>query len=614
MAPNTLEGKTLGKYRVLEPLGRGGMAQVYRAYHPQLDRYVAIKVLRSDLVGEEEFLSRFSREARSVAGLRHPNIVQVFDFDVEDELYYMVMELMEGDSLKARLNSFRSRGEAMPLNEMLQILVDVLKGLGYAHGQGITHRDIKPANILLTKGGQAVVTDFGIAQIIGGTNYTVSGALMGTLHYMAPEQGMGTHVDGRSDIYSLGVVLYEILTGYPPFDADTPLAILMKHLNDPLPLPHAPAQTIPVPFERIVLKALAKKPEDRYASADAMIQALQEAGAACAQIGHSNLVPVMQPAPLAELVQQEVPQVYSGTARQEIADKQFAADVTDFDLDQRLREESQPGNNTATVPPPVALAASSSLPAEPSTEMSATLDEVVRSAAKLFTTVGGVITDALNSATDEVKQTRTQAGKGALAFEVKLQGDENPYHSINLDVPTDDAALAMRAGQSDLDLDSEEIEVAPRRVAQAAVLGGSVLVGANLLAVALGTSTGWWGLYQYGWAGELVLVSFLLFLLMSALAQIWLLIPAGILFGNGVLLSFFAITGNWGLWRFFWPIEPILVGGCIFTALYLARNLPQQGRRLARAFGFVMSMVAGAMLLLIGLGSLVATAIHSLFP
>src|SRR5512136_26496 len=167
MAPISLEGQTLGKYRILEPLGRGGMAQVFKAYHPQLDRYVAVKVLRSDLVEEAEFLARFQREARAVAALRHPNIVQIFDFDVQNDLYYMVMELLEGDTLKAYMNSLRVHGERLPLGETVRIFTDVLAGLAYAHGEGIIHRDLKPANIMLTRRGEAVFTDFGIAQIVG---------------------------------------------------------------------------------------------------------------------------------------------------------------------------------------------------------------------------------------------------------------------------------------------------------------------------------------------------------------------------------------------------------------------------------------------------------------
>ena len=277
MGPLSLEGQTLGKYQILQPLGQGGMARVYKAYHPQLDRYVAIKVLRPDLVGEEEFLERFRREAQSVAALRHPNIVQVFDFDVHDDIYYMVMELLEGDNLKTRMNEYRARGQIMPFGEMAKILLDVLDGLGYAHAQGMVHRDIKPANIILTRPGRAVLADFGIVQIVGATRHTVSGALIGTLNYMAPEQGLRGLSDARSDLYSLGVVFYELLTGRPPFDADTPLAILMKHVNDPLPRPTLINPRIPDAFERLVLKALSKEPADRYQTAAEMSQALMRA-------------------------------------------------------------------------------------------------------------------------------------------------------------------------------------------------------------------------------------------------------------------------------------------------------------------------------------------------
>ncbi len=282
MFPIRLEGQTLGKYRILDPLGRGGMAQVYRAYHPQLDRYVALKILRSDLVEEKEFLARFKREARAVAALRHPHIVQIYDFDVQNDLYYMVMELLEGDSLKAHLNFVRGIGERLPLGDTVRIFNDALEGLGYAHGEGVIHRDLKPANIMLTRSGRAVLTDFGIAQIVGATQYTVSGALMGTLSYMAPEQGLEGICDARSDIYSMGIAYYEALTGTVPFDADTPLAILMKHINDPLPMPRTLNPGIPEPFERVALKALAKHAEDRFQSAtemtDSLTKAAQESG------------------------------------------------------------------------------------------------------------------------------------------------------------------------------------------------------------------------------------------------------------------------------------------------------------------------------------------------
>ncbi|MFZ5820787.1 MAG: protein kinase domain-containing protein [Chloroflexota bacterium] len=323
MSAFTLEGKTLGKYRVLEALGRGGMAQVYRGYHPQLERYVAIKVLRADLVEQEEFLERFRREAHAVSGLRHPNIVQVYDFDAQDDDYYMVMELLEGDTLRARLNGYRVQKQRMPLAEIARILADVLGGLDYAHSEGLIHRDLKPANIMLTKKGQAVLTDFGIAQIMGSTQVTVSGALMGTLNYMAPEQGLTGQCDARSDVYSLGIVLYEMLTGYTPFDADTPLAILMKHLNDPLPLPSQLDPHLPPLFEGVVLKALAKSPEDRFQGAAEMAAALQSAAQGLPDGARPAIPP---PGGIAPQV------VFSGDSRRRIADRRFASEDTDREI------------------------------------------------------------------------------------------------------------------------------------------------------------------------------------------------------------------------------------------------------------------------------------------
>jgi len=321
---NTLEGQTLGKYRILEALGRGGMAQVYRAYHPQLDRYVAVKVLRSDLVEQDEFLSRFRREARAVAGLRHPAIVQVFDFDVQDEIYYMVMELLEGDTLRTRLNQFRTKGERLPLPEVLRILKDVLGGLEYAHSEKVIHRDLKPANIMLTKRGQAVLTDFGIAQIVGVTQHTVSGALMGTLNYMAPEQGLKGACDARSDLYSLGIVFYEMLTGYTPFDADTPLAILLKHLNAPLPLPSKIDPSLPPALEQIALKALAKEPGDRFQSAREMLAAIEKALESELPEGARRVIP--PPGGISPNA------VFSGKARQQLLGQRVTEEDTDFDV------------------------------------------------------------------------------------------------------------------------------------------------------------------------------------------------------------------------------------------------------------------------------------------
>ncbi len=323
---SSLEGQTLGNYRVLEPLGRGGMARVYRGYHPQLDRFVAIKVLRPDLFEDDLFMARFRREAQAVASLRHPNIVQVFDFDVQGDLSYMVMELLDGDTLHTRLNDYRVRDSRMPYGEMLRVLLDVLDGLAYAHDNGMVHRDIKPANILLTKLGQVVLADFGVAQIVGGTRHTVSGALLGTLNYMAPEQGLKGISDARSDLYSLGVVFFEMLTRRPPYDADTPLAILMKHVNDPLPLPSQIVADVPLALERVVLQALEKQPEHRYQSATEMATAVREA-AAFEQIDIPQRVSLPMSFNTPEAPAESV-SVYSGPDRARLREGAFAAGDT----------------------------------------------------------------------------------------------------------------------------------------------------------------------------------------------------------------------------------------------------------------------------------------------
>jgi serine/threonine protein kinase len=342
MSDGSLEGKSLGKYRVLQPLGQGGMARVYRGYHPQLDRYVAIKVLRQDVPGETEMTARFKREAKAVAALRHPHIVQVFDFDIQDDLCYMVMELVEGDSLKTRLTDYRTRGSRLPNGEAVRIALDVLDGLEYAHHAGIVHRDIKPANILLTGDGAAVLSDFGIAQVAGGTHYTSSGAMMGTLQYMAPEQGLARG-DARSDVYSMGIVLYEMLVGQPPFDADTPLAILLKHMNDPLPVPREKNPEIPEPLERVLLGALAKQPEDRYASASQMARALAEAAA-----GAGVAVPERVSRPLSFTTASDAGTVsiYSSADRARLADAAFSKDRTDSNLGRALAQPVPSGDGS----------------------------------------------------------------------------------------------------------------------------------------------------------------------------------------------------------------------------------------------------------------------------
>jgi serine/threonine protein kinase len=257
----------------------GGMAAVFKAYQPTLDRYVAIKVLHPIVASDETFLARFRREARAAAALRHPHIVQVYDFGNDGDRYYMAMEYVGGQTIKQRLDSLREAGERMPLEETVRIITQVADALSHAHELGMVHRDVKPANILVDDRGRAVLSDFGIVHMMEGTRYTLT-TVLGTPHYMSPEQGMDQPVDARSDVYSLGAVLYEMLTGQVPFSADTLIAVIFKHVQEPLPPPRTINADIPEAVEQVVIKAMAKNPNDRFASGREMAAALLAAMAA----------------------------------------------------------------------------------------------------------------------------------------------------------------------------------------------------------------------------------------------------------------------------------------------------------------------------------------------
>jgi predicted Ser/Thr protein kinase len=272
--PAGLAGQTIGKYRIVEHLGRGGMAEVYKAYQPSLDRYVALKLMHAFLAADQDFIARFEREAKNVAVLRHPNIVQVYDFDVQNGTPYMVMEYIEGGTLKSHLEDLARQGQHLATPEAIHVVEEVGKALAYAHSHQMIHRDVKPANVLLETGGRVILTDFGIAKILTGPSYTVTGATIGTPAYMSPEQGLGRPGDHRSDIYALGVMLYQLATGQLPYEADTPLAVMLKHVNEPLPLPRTFQPDMPEGLERIILKAMAKNPDDRFQSADEMLAQL----------------------------------------------------------------------------------------------------------------------------------------------------------------------------------------------------------------------------------------------------------------------------------------------------------------------------------------------------
>jgi serine/threonine protein kinase len=262
-----LTGETVGKYRIIERLGRGGMTDVYKAYDPGLNRYVAVKALHSFLSKDEDFIGRFEQEATSVAKMRHPNIVQVMDFDNDDDLYYMVMEFIDGPTLREELRERSRMGQPFDSKEAARILCAICNAVDYAHRRGVVHRDLKPANVMFTREGKPMLTDFGIAKVMGGRLYEVAGAITGTPQYMSPEQCHGERGDERSDIYSLGVILYEVVTSHVPFDADTPFAIIIKHIQAPLPLPRQVYPQLSESVEWVILKTLSRNPDDRYQTA-----------------------------------------------------------------------------------------------------------------------------------------------------------------------------------------------------------------------------------------------------------------------------------------------------------------------------------------------------------
>ena len=265
----SLIGRSLGQFRIVERIGAGGMATVFKAYQPTLDRYVAVKVLPAYHARDPIFVKRFVQEARSVARLAHPNIVQIHDFGDQDGITYIVMEYVDGGTLKDRLK------QALPPAEAIDYIIQAAEGLDCAHRNGIVHRDVKPANMLLRKDGHLLLSDFGIAKILEGTtNLTRVGTGIGTPQYMSPEQGVGQPVDRRSDIYSLGIVFFHCLTGRVPFTADNPLSITVKHINDPLPVDRLVAESVPGPIVQVVQKMTAKQALDRYQSADVLIDAL----------------------------------------------------------------------------------------------------------------------------------------------------------------------------------------------------------------------------------------------------------------------------------------------------------------------------------------------------
>ena len=335
-----LSGTTIERYHLIEKLGEGGMATVYKAYDTRLEREVAVKIIRTDLFGSaviERILKRFEREAKTMAKLSHANIVKVYDFGEYNDCPYLVMELLPGGTLKQLL------GVPMPYYQAASLLLPIAQALEYAHEQKVIHRDVKPSNILLIHAGEPVLTDFGIAKLLEleqGQTLTGVGVGVGTPEYMSPEQGLGRDVDGRADIYAMGVVLYELIMGRKPYSADTPMAVLLKQVNDPLPRPSAIISNLPDAVEQVLFKALAKKPEDRYQSMAEFAAALKAILGSAATSAQEQTVP----SPDLTLLQMRDPYA---TVEREMIDSLLHPGKNEDDLQQKLSSNSD--DNLATV-------------------------------------------------------------------------------------------------------------------------------------------------------------------------------------------------------------------------------------------------------------------------
>jgi len=267
-------GKLLdNRYEILELIGSGGMARVYKARCHRLNRLVAIKILRDELAQDAEFRRRFHDESQAVAMLSHPNIVAVYDVSRSSEFEYIVMELIDGITLKQYM---QKKGNKLNWREALHFITQITKALGHAHSRGIIHRDIKPHNIMVLRDGSVKVADFGIARVSSGGHSTLTQEALGSVHYISPEQARGSHIDARSDLYSAGVVLYEMITGRLPFEGDSAVSVAIQHINS-IPLsPRELDPTIPEALEAITMRAMAPNPDDRYPSADFMLADLEE--------------------------------------------------------------------------------------------------------------------------------------------------------------------------------------------------------------------------------------------------------------------------------------------------------------------------------------------------
>lgn len=296
-------GQTIaGRYKIESLLGQGGMSTVYLAYDPNLRRNVAVKLIHPHLSNDAQFIRRFEQEAAAVAQLRHPNIIQVYDFNHDDGLYYMVLEYVPGETLQARLTALNASRQRLTTAEIVHITGAVCDAVAYAHQRGMIHRDLKPANVMLNPQGQPILMDFGVAKMMGESHQTATGSVVGTALYMSPEQARGERPDERSDIYSIGVMLFEMIAGAPPFKADSAVSLMMKHVTQPVPDIRQINQTVPDLLVAVTKKALAKDPAERYRTAADMAMALRAievqgkpgSASAVSKIQSSGEIPALQ--------------------------------------------------------------------------------------------------------------------------------------------------------------------------------------------------------------------------------------------------------------------------------------------------------------------------------
>ncbi len=269
-------GQTLGdRYQIQELLGEGGMSAVYKAYDPNLRRVVAVKLIHSHLSRNPKFVRRFGEEAAAVAKLRHENIIQVFDFNNEGSTYYIVFEFVPGESLRERLVRLSKSLRKLSVFDITSYSASIADALQYAHKRGLIHRDVKPANVMISVQGQAILTDFGIVKIVGGDTHTATGAVMGTARYISPEQVRAEPVDFRTDIYSLGVTIFEMASGEPPYAADSAMTVMMMHINDPVPDVRSFRPDLPPALTDVINRAMAKDPDQRFQDAAELAAALR---------------------------------------------------------------------------------------------------------------------------------------------------------------------------------------------------------------------------------------------------------------------------------------------------------------------------------------------------